>query len=66
MKHKELKGLFQKDPAEYAREYQRTHAKDMYDRVNLRLPKGKKAVWQKAAEEHDMNLTEYIIYKVED
>ena len=40
--------------------------KKNYDRIELKVPKGLKAIWQEKAKSAGMSLTEYIVKKLEE
>jgi len=48
--------------AEYVRDYNERN----YDRIELKIPKGKKAIWKEKARKAGMSLTEYISKKMEE
>jgi len=50
------------DKVAYNMEYNRKK----YDRIELKVPKGKKAEWQKKAKAAGMSLTEFISKKIEE
>lgn len=45
--------------------YIRSYNEKTYDRVELKIPKGKKAEWKAKAQADGMSLTEWITSKVE-
>lgn len=47
-------------------EYIQAYNKQNYDRIELKIPKGKKAIWQEKARQAGMSLTEYITKKIEE
>lgn len=46
--------------------YNTAYNKKNYDRIELKIPKGKKAEWQAKAKAAGMSLTEFISKKIEE
>lgn len=57
----EIRALY----SESMSKYQAAYAKKNYGRIELRIPKEKKAEWQKRADEEGISLTEFIVRKVD-
>lgn len=47
-------------------EYVRDYNERNYDRIELKIPKGKKTIWKEKARKAGMSLTEYISKKMEE